>query len=529
MLYGIRYAKGFVLIAGDVGTGKTTLIHVLLKIIRRTNFVIHVINPRIDFNDILKYVAEKIGITLEGLSTLELIDLIRRKLENQYKIGRRAVLIIDEAHLLSEDSLEDIRLISNLESEKRKLIQIALVGQNEIYDKLQKDRLKSLKQRILINRKLMPLNQGDTRNYIKHRLNVAGTNTKLFGREAMSLIWKKSGGIPRVINHICDNALLIGLAEERQTIGAKIIKEVIKDMETGHKRPRFKIRLPYLGLRRLVAFAAIVLAIFFGVNLLSNQSLEIREIADKTTFSEQGEIPPQPDDKIDGEIKTASINVIKRYSVHPPDNQNYRNVMNLVIDKNPETEPTHTENNPRADAAQDVSDLAFTVERAALKLPPVAKPTNESIKDGKTLNKKQRKVMPKDYLSKIAIKEYGITNDTIIDMIHMTNPDIKNLNLIFPGQKILLPQISRKNLIVANQNGTFHIHYASHYKFEDAQKTVQDLLSAEKKAFIIPSIQGDNFVYRVYCGIYSNRVEAEDEIETLELKCLPFADKQEKR
>jgi len=131
---------------------------------------------------------------------------------------------------------------------------------------------------------------------------------------------------------------------------------------------------------------------------------------------------------------------------------------------------------------------------------------------------------PKEYLYKIAAEEYGIVNDTVLDIIHMTNPKIKNLNLIFAGQIIHLPQIRRKDLVVKDSSGRFHIHYASHYKFEDAQITVQNLVRDNMKAFVIPSIQGDNSVYRVYCGNFLSRFEAEEEIKTLELKRVPFID-----
>lgn len=524
LLYGIRYAKGFVLVAGDVGTGKTTLIHVLLNSIRQTNFAIHVINPRIDFDDILKYLAAKIGITLEGLNTLELIDHIRRKLEHQYKIGRRAVLIIDEAHLLSEDSLEDIRLISNLESEKRKLIQIALVGQNEIYDTLQKGPLKSLKQRILINRKLKPLGQKDTRHYIRHRLNVAGTNTNLFDTGALSLIWRKSGGTPRIINHICDNALLIGFAEEKKTIGAKIIKEVVKDMETGYNQPRFHFRAPYFRLRWLVGSAAIVFTILVGLNLLLNQPSEIKEIFNISGFSVQEERPPQPDDIIGGAIETATTEVIKQKSANPHDSQGGRHPLDSNIATDPKNEKIQTDNNLVAVAEVGTSDLGVITERVTLKLPSLAMPNNHNITHDDFLNKKKKKVKPKEYLYRIATEEYGIVNDTVLDVIHMANPDINNLDLIFAGQIIRLPQISRKDLIVKGPSGRFYIHYASHYQFEDAQKTVLDLIGDNMKAFIIPSIQGSNSVYRVYCGFFYSRLEAEEKIETLELKRLPFVD-----
>ncbi|MBC2695755.1 MAG: AAA family ATPase [Desulfobacteraceae bacterium] len=279
LTYGINSAKGFILIAGDIGTGKTTLIHVLLKEINPDFIIINIINPIAAFNDMLYHLAKKIGVSCKGKNKIDLVEDISNKLEKLDQDGKRAVLIIDEAHLIPDESLEDIRLLSNIESEKRKLIQIVLVGQNELYNKLQKEALRPLKQRLLINRHLEPLDKKETRDYIKHRLNVAGRRSQLFDQNALSRIWEKSRGIPRVINQICDNAMLIGYALEADTIGPKIIKEVIKDMEPWHrhKKPEIKIyisRFKWLGATVSAALLVILLTRYAGNKTYYQQELE---------------------------------------------------------------------------------------------------------------------------------------------------------------------------------------------------------------------------------------------------------------
>ena len=258
LMYGINSAKGFVLIEGDIGTGKTTLIHALLKEIHPTYLVVNIINPRSTFDDMIDFLAKKLGIQSEGKNKLEVIEAIRNGLEALDNEGRRTVLIIDEAHLLSETSLEDIRLFSNIESESRKLIQIVLAGQNELYRMLQKESARPLKQRLVISRTLDPLEKKETRDYINHRLHIAGRKSQLFDKKALSLIWKKSRGIPRLINQVCDNALLIGFAVEARSIGPKIIKEVIQDMESGYRYKSsgsnlFFHRLKWLGAATIAA------------------------------------------------------------------------------------------------------------------------------------------------------------------------------------------------------------------------------------------------------------------------------------
>ncbi len=177
LIYGIQSSKGFILVSGDIGTGKTTLIHALLKEIQDENIVLHIINPRTNFDEIISNLSQKLDIESDGINKTQLVDIIREKLKILDSQGERTIIIIDEAHLLSEASLEDIRLLSNIETEKRKLIQIILVGQNEIHDLLDRNSQKPLKQRIVLNRKLSPLNKKGCFEYIKHRLEIAGAHS----------------------------------------------------------------------------------------------------------------------------------------------------------------------------------------------------------------------------------------------------------------------------------------------------------------------------------------------------------------
>ena len=162
LTYGITAGKGFMLVVGDVGTGKTTLIRALIKQIDPNFLIIHIINPKTNFKEIIHHICRKLEVIPNGLGELELADAIREQLITLGKGGIRLVLIIDEAHHLSREALEEIRLISNIESEKKKLIQIALVGQIELYRTLQHDNLRQLKQRIILSRSLVPLDKKET-------------------------------------------------------------------------------------------------------------------------------------------------------------------------------------------------------------------------------------------------------------------------------------------------------------------------------------------------------------------------------
>ena len=185
LTYAINAAKGFVLVVGDIGTGKTTLIHALIKQLDPSFIILNITNPRATFKDILDYLGQKVGITSEDVGPLETVEAIQNKLETllHERDSRHAVLIFDEAHLLSDEGLGDIRLISNIENEERKLIQIILVGQNELSDKLRKESLRPLQQRLVVTRRLVPLDRKETDEYVRHRLRVAGKQSQLFDKK----------------------------------------------------------------------------------------------------------------------------------------------------------------------------------------------------------------------------------------------------------------------------------------------------------------------------------------------------------
>jgi len=219
MRYGVDNAKGFILISGDIGTGKTTMINSHLKDIDPSFITFNIFNPKLTFAEIITYLTKKLGIHVNGKDSLQVMDDLQAKLKKLDFHGKRVVLIIDEAHLLPESTLEDIRLLSNIEKQDRKLIQIILVGQKEIYQTLQKNSLRTLKQRIVINRNLEPLSKKEVGHYIRYRLRIAGRQSTLFSDRAVALIWNRSRGVPRIINHICDNAMLVGYAAGTEKIG----------------------------------------------------------------------------------------------------------------------------------------------------------------------------------------------------------------------------------------------------------------------------------------------------------------------
>jgi len=231
--YAIKEGTGFSVITGEVGTGKTTLVHALLNEIDGTVRTAYIFNPVMAPEDFLNYICEDLGLKSGGVKSHgQNLASLHNFLLSCYTENKRVFLIIDEAQSLDTKLLEEVRLLTNLETSTNKLLHVILLGQPELNKTLSDERFRALKQRITIRFNLRTLNLADTKEYILHRLKKAGArNLSLFNESAIKEIYKYSTGIPRVINIVCDNALVTGYSKEQRRIGKPIIEEVIKDLE----------------------------------------------------------------------------------------------------------------------------------------------------------------------------------------------------------------------------------------------------------------------------------------------------------
>lgn len=234
--YAIGENKGFVVVTGEIGAGKTTLINYLLGEIPSDIDVGLINNTHIPASQFIKLVCREFEIEIAGMDRTAMIDSFHEFLLEMYTERKRVVLIVDEAQNLNAKTLEEIRLLSNLESEKHHLLQIILVGQPELKLKLQRPDLQQLAQRVTVHCHLKGLNEADVANYICYRLEVAGGDKgkcNIFDKTAIGEICENSKGIPRLINIICDTALVFGYADSAKQIGAKIIRDVVKERAAG--------------------------------------------------------------------------------------------------------------------------------------------------------------------------------------------------------------------------------------------------------------------------------------------------------
>jgi general secretion pathway protein A len=225
--YGIESGKGLVVVTGEVGTGKTTILRWMMQRLDRTVLVAYIFNPRLSVSEFYQHLASLLDIQ-KWETKSELLMELGRSLESRHARGLRTVLIVDEAQGLSPHVLEEIRLLSNFESDTAKQLQIVLTGQPELREVLNDPDLRQLKQRIALRCVIKPLpNVEETQRYITSRLLVAGAEiTSIFSPAAIDYIFRCSEGIPRMVNNLCDNALLTGFAAGERTIGCSIIEEV---------------------------------------------------------------------------------------------------------------------------------------------------------------------------------------------------------------------------------------------------------------------------------------------------------------
>jgi general secretion pathway protein A len=232
--YGVAKRKGFVVLTGEVGTGKTLIVRCLLDLLNRQRITYaYVFNSRLSPDEFLRYIAGDLGIPAKGKTKDELILDLSAYLVARYQKGLTTVLVADEAHHLSAEVLEEIRLLTNLETADQKLLQILLVGQPELEEKLDSFGLRQLKQRIAFRSHLNPLTLEETAGYIERRLSVAGANSHapaIFSPQSISAVYRHSRGIPRLINTVCDNALLSAYARQVHTVTATMVEEVAHDL-----------------------------------------------------------------------------------------------------------------------------------------------------------------------------------------------------------------------------------------------------------------------------------------------------------
>lgn len=229
MEYGIKNRAGFIVISGEVGCGKTTLVRHLLNNLSESMTVGLVYNTHREIADLLEWIMLALGLPYEGKSKVALFDTFQRFLIDQYGTGKNVLLIVDEAQNLSMDALESLRMLSNINADKNQLLQIMLVGQPQLKDMLMRPELLQFSQRVEVDFHIKPFEATEVKSYIEYRLAIAGRSATLFTDAACAKIAQVSQGVPRRINIICNTALVYGFSADSAMVDVDLIEEVVRD------------------------------------------------------------------------------------------------------------------------------------------------------------------------------------------------------------------------------------------------------------------------------------------------------------
>jgi len=314
LLYGINESGGFIQLTGEVGTGKTTVVRTLLSRVPHHADVAVILNPRITPVEFLLTICEELGLAIaEGQrnSVKEMVDALNRRLLNAHAEGRRIIVLVDEAQNLSFDVLEQVRLLTNLETPTQKLLQIILIGQPELRELLDRTDLRQLAQRITGRYHLMPLSREETKGYVRHRLRVAGAAEEIFTPGALVELHRLSLGIPRVINVACDRALLGAYTQETKKITAALVRRAAGEV---YGRRFFPTWLGWVV--GSLSVAALAATLFLGWQFWRHQSpvlsasRAIKSVSATRAAPRPPAIPPAASSAVAAPLKLASVNAL---------------------------------------------------------------------------------------------------------------------------------------------------------------------------------------------------------------------------
>lgn len=483
IIYGIEQRKGFIAITGEVGVGKTTIIRAYLeRPTTRKQKTIYIFNPVVSFHALVTTIFRSLEVTPAQSDLPDMVTQLHEILIAEYRANSTVVLVIDEAQNMPIETLENLRMLSNLETASDKLIQIVLIGQPELNTLLDDPKLKALKQRIALRANICPLNEKESQAYIEHRVNlVSRTGNSLFTKDALKLITQQAQGVPRRLNILCDNALITGYGRQRNPVTAKEVREILPDFE-GNGVGVFS-RWPYVA---AIAIALAIGSVFLVSSFLPSnggllktsggkggQSSVLEEEASSQRFGSTGEASehfsaastshpssaPSPDDpgndmaqsrqpgtplaKVETRVTTEEQGTESpmdngRGISSPSDSTNrHRGTFKDSLMKSEKKTEEETSADPMTGspfASQSGRPSEFeqlSLRGAERSVEQNAVPPSSS---------RTRLVKKGESLSKIAKEMYGSDDPKYINWVRNHNEGIIDPDFILPGQQIILPE-----------------------------------------------------------------------------------------
>jgi type II secretory pathway predicted ATPase ExeA len=510
LLYFVSARKSFAMVCGDVGTGKTMLVNCFVERLPETIQLVTISNPYVSSRDLLSYIAKTLNIEdSKSENILDLTNEIKDALIAFKEMHRQLIIIIDEAHLLADQALEEIRLLSNLETPEEKLLQILLLGQNELSYKLARPEMRHLRQRINVNRYLSPLNPQETVQYIDHRLKQVGSNfASVFEPKCQNLLFKLTGGVPRRINQLCDNALLISMAEGVRAINPRILK---KANEAAHidllltpqpirsRAGRFNRLFSLRGLTAAIT-AILVLAIisfnaeFFGKKL---HQFQHKNLGAFTPPSETKSRLTEPRAR-----ETSSLEEQGSTSAH--EGQPSEPQAALTTPSRHQTAANHQNTASSEGWGPLVSDVRQEDGSISPRSQAPLSTAPEVPVDSTLLT-----VKGGESLMGLAAQYYPDNKKLGLEAIILANPQVANIDIIHPGQTLNLPAINFLKQTIRLKDGFFYTKWGNYNAAARTERA--SWLTEHKVRFQVlnPRDLAGGMVYRIFLGGY----DTEDALE----------------
>jgi general secretion pathway protein A len=487
--YGIEAKKGFIAITGEVGTGKTTLLRKLMLSLDKTIQTVLVFNTDVTFNELLRVILRELGLPTAGKDRLGMVEELNDYLIEQLERGQTVCLLIDEVQYLSDESLEGLRLLSNLETDRQKLLQIVLIGQPEFQAKLDQPHLRQLKQRIAIRCEISRLRDDEVGSYINFRLRMAGCdNPELFHTDAIEKIAFYSKGIPRVINVICDNALVIAFAGSQTSVSKDVIGEVVRDLRLAPDS-----------------------------QLTQNETNQAP--ADAAILSSETTVQISQGKPIGSSAAAAAASL----------------ALVILIGFASLTDPESF----FMDASESLNGYRHNLSEWAVLLTgqkakpdkPIVKVANAEVQTAEIDTKSNDHRVTIQYGStvfQIATDAYGSSSAILgMDLIKEFNPDIPNLNWINAGEDLLLPALSEETLLRQQPDGFFRLIVASFLSRREAEEFAERIVRDGVPVIVTAKPVSNNLVlHRLEINGLKNLEDAKQTIQIgFTNRWLPFTPK----
>jgi len=458
MMSGIQERKGLVVITGEIGAGKTILIYTVLKDLSEKIKTSFIFNPSLDFQGLLKSILRDLDVPiLEKKETVPTLMLaLRNYLKEKLTRNETVAVVIDEAQTMDEDLLQNLFKLISLETPATKVLQVLLVGQPGLEAKLNSEKLRPFKEKIALRREIQPLTWEEGRGYVAHRLKVVGRNaSEVMTPDAVKAIWEFAGGIPRVINLLGDRSFLIGYSESRPIIDSKIAKEAIEDYD--YLRP-------------------------------SKPETDQRKFA-------RVKPPPGPNYKLIGGFLVLLLCLGAFF------------LFSRVWDDLP---------------LREKDKIPLAEER------PAEKP-KEEIAEQKPLVPEERPLKKQEERSvevqkgwtlySVARHSYPVVNLSLLDFIMAANPQISDFDVIYPSQKIMVPQITEETLLIKASEQRYHIFLGTFNSPKSVRLYKDDPLLKGKQIKVVPhKVSSRTTFYRLEAGVYDTKEEALQAIHNLNQK-----------